>query len=124
MHKEEPRDRHFRILALDGGGIRGIFTASFLATVEDLLPGRVCEYFDLVVGTSTGGIIGLAVAFGIPARRVLDLYLERGPRIFARPRGLGMLLRPKYGNRLLARSLREIFGDRAINEALIPICIP
>jgi patatin-like phospholipase/acyl hydrolase len=125
MHaREETQGRHFRILALDGGGIRGIFTASYLATVEDLLPGRICDYFDLIVGTSTGGIIGLAIAFGIPARRVLDLYLERGPRIFGRGRTLGMLLRPKYHNALLARSLRDIFGERAINDALTPVCIP
>jgi len=125
MHgKEENQGRHFRILALDGGGIRGIFTASFLATVEDLLPGRLCDYFDLIVGTSTGGIIGLAIAFGIPARRVLSLYLKDGKRIFGRGRTLGMLLRPKYRNALLARSLRDIFGERAINDALTPVCIP
>ena len=125
MHgREETQGKFFRILALDGGGIRGIFTASYLATVEDLLPGRICDYFDLIVGTSTGGIIGLAIAFGIPARRVLSLYLERGPRIFGRGRTLGMLLRPKYRNALLARSLRDIFGERTINEALTPVCIP
>jgi patatin-like phospholipase/acyl hydrolase len=125
MHgREESQGKYFRILALDGGGIRGIFTASFLATVEDLLPGKLCDYFDLIVGTSTGGIIGLAIAFGISARRVLSLYLERGPRIFGRGRTLGMILRPKYRNTLLARSLRDIFGERTINDALTPICIP
>lgn len=125
MHAmEETQGRHFRILALDGGGIRGIFTASYLATIEDLLPGKICDYFDLIVGTSTGGIIGLAIAFGIPARRVLNLYLERGPRIFGRGRTLGMLLRPKYRNAALAQSLRDIFGERAINDALTPVCIP
>ncbi|HYV84281.1 MAG TPA: CBASS cGAMP-activated phospholipase [Patescibacteria group bacterium] len=125
MHgRDETQGRQFRILALDGGGIRGIFTASYLATVEDLLPGRICDYFDLIVGTSTGGIIGLAIAFGIPARRVLNLYLERGPRIFGRGRTLGMILRPKYRNAQLARSLRDIFGERVLNEALTPVCIP
>ena len=114
----------FRILALDGGGLRGIFTASFLATLEDRREGRLADYFDLIVGTSTGGIIGLAIAFGIPARRVLSLYLQEGPRIFGRGRTLGMLLRPKYHNTRLTRSLRDIFGERAINDALTPVCIP
>lgn len=114
----------FRVLALDGGGMRGIFTASFLATVEDLAPCRVGVCFDLIVGTSTGGIIGLALAFGIPARRILDLFLERGDRIFGRPRHLGMILRPKYDNRALERSLREIFGERMIDEVETPVCIP
>jgi patatin-like phospholipase/acyl hydrolase len=114
----------FRILALDGGGIRGIFTASFLATLEDLKHRPVGEFFDLIVGTSTGGIIGLATAFGIPARQVLDLYLERGKRVFHRPRGLGMLFRPRYRNRALEQAICEMFGNRAINDARTPVCIP
>jgi patatin-like phospholipase/acyl hydrolase len=119
-----PHDPMFRVLALDGGGVRGIFTASFLSSLEDLSGRRVGDCFDLVVGCSTGGIIGLAVAFGIPARRILDLYLERGAWIFGHRRRLGMFLRPRYGNTVLAQSLREIFGARAIDECLTPVCIP
>jgi patatin-like phospholipase/acyl hydrolase len=118
------RDPAFRVLALDGGGMRGIFTASFLSTLEDLSGRRIGEHFDLVVGCSTGGIIGLAVAFGIPARRILDLYVERGARIFGRSCRLGMILRPKYTNTALTRSLRELFGERAIDDCLTPVCIP
>jgi predicted acylesterase/phospholipase RssA len=118
------QDPVFRVLALDGGGIRGIFTASFLTAVEELAPCRVGGFFDLIAGTSTGGVIGLALAFGIPARRILDLYLERGGPIFARPRGLGMILRPKHDNRALERALREVFGDRSIDEVETPVCIP
>ena len=124
LPRSEPHAPVFRILSLDGGGIRGIFTASFLATAEEMAGRRIGEHFDLVAGTSTGGIIALAVAFGIPARRVLEMYVERGRRIFRRPRHLGMLLRPRYGNRDLARALREIFGDRSINDARTPVCIP
>jgi patatin-like phospholipase/acyl hydrolase len=109
-----PSDQVFRVLALDGGGIRGIFTASFLSTVEDLAQARVGEFFDLIVGTSTGGIIALALAFRIPARRVLDYYLTRGSVIFACRRGLSALLRPK----------REVFGERALDEVETPVCIP
>ncbi len=116
-------DPAFRILALDGGGIRGIFTASFLTTLEDLSGRRIADHFDLIVGTSTGGIIGLALAFGVPARRILDLYLEIGRRVFSRPRRLGMLFRPKYHNAALVRVLREIFGERVINEVTTPVCI-
>jgi hypothetical protein len=119
----ESRPPVFRVLALDGGGMRGIFTASFLATLEDLSSRRIAEFFDLIVGTSTGGIAGLALALGLPAKRVLDLYLEEGKRIFRSPRRLGMLLRPKYDNRPLARALQKAFGDQIINDALTPVCV-
>jgi predicted acylesterase/phospholipase RssA len=118
------REPIFRVLALDGGGVRGIFTASFLSTLEDLSGRRIGDNFDLVVGCSTGGIIGLAVAFGIPSRRILDLYLERGAQIFGHRCRLGMLLRPRYTNTALAQSLKELFGERAIDECLTPVCIP
>lgn len=120
---DDPQDAVFRILALDGGGIRGIFTASFLATLEELSRGRIADSFDLIVGTSTGGIIGLALALGLPAKRILDLYLERGKEVFGRPRRLGMLLRPKHDNVRLAQAVREVFGEQTINDALTPVCI-
>jgi len=122
--KTETREPVFRILSLDGGGIRGIFTASFLATLEEMAGCRVGDFFDLIAGTSTGAIIGLATAFGIPARRILDLYVDRGERIFRSPRRLGAILRPRYGNRHLERAVREIFGDRVLNDAHVPVCIP
>ena len=114
----------FRVLALDGGGIRGIFTASFLATTEQLARRPIADFFDLIVGTSTGGIIALGVALGIPARRILDLYLDAGPRIFRRPCRARMLLRPKYRNDELARVLWQTFGDRTLNDTIVPVCIP
>jgi Patatin-like phospholipase len=80
-----PDFRPFRILSLDGGGIRGAFTAGFLAGIEERLGHSVGRYFDLVAGTSTGGIIAAAVAFGEPAERIEEFYLDYGPRIFARP---------------------------------------
>ena len=124
LPKTETREPVFRILSLDGGGIRGIFTASFLAALEEMAGRRAGDFFDLIVGTSTGAIIGLATALGIPARTVLDLYVERGARIFRHPRLLGWILRPRYGHRHLERAVREIFGDRTINDARVPVCIP
>jgi uncharacterized protein len=121
--RQEKGDETFRVLALDGGGIRGIFTASFLASLEELSRGRIADFFDLIVGTSTGGIIGLAVAFWIPANEILRLYVERGRAIFGRPRRLGMLLRPKYESGPLARVLREVFGARVVNDVRTPVCV-
>jgi len=120
---EALQEKVFRVLALDGGGARGLFTASFLSTIEDLLRVRIADQFDLIVGTSSGGMIGLALAFGLPARRILDLTIERGASIFAHPRRLGMLLRPKYGDAPLRRTLRDIFGERTLNDVLTPVCL-
>ena len=120
---QAPQGETFRILALDGGGIRGIFTASFLATIEEQIKGRIADHFDLIVGTSTGGIIGLAVSFGLPATQILDLYVEVGRCVFGTPRRLEMLVRPKYRTGPLTRVLREVFGERTINEVLTPVCI-
>ena len=58
-----------RILAIDGGGIKGVFPASFLATVEDSIGDNVANYFDLIVGTSTGGIIALGFGLGTIRKR-------------------------------------------------------
>lgn len=77
--------RPFRILSLDGGGIRGAFGAGFLACLEERLQCRVSEFFDLIAGTSTGAIIAAAVAMGEPASRIKQFYRERGSVIFRRP---------------------------------------
>lgn len=62
----------FRVLALDGGGIKGVFTAALLAELEHMTGQRVVEHFDLITGTSTGGIIAIALALGIPGWRFSD----------------------------------------------------
>ena len=68
---EWPEDRDFRILSIDGGGIRGIFPAAFLAGLEEryLSGSSVSSYFDLITGTSTGGIIGIGLGGGIDSLR-------------------------------------------------------
>src|ERR1039457_962542 len=76
------RTTMFRILSLDGGGIRGAFAAAFLARMEDELARPIADYFDLITGTSTGGIIALALGLGEPADRIKRLYQEGGPEIF------------------------------------------
>jgi patatin-like phospholipase/acyl hydrolase len=63
-----------RILSIDGGGIRGTFPAAFLASLEADLDRPIGEYFDLIAGTSTGGIIAIGLAMGLPAKDILALY--------------------------------------------------
>ena len=114
----------FRILSLDGGGIRGLFTAAFLAHIEDQYKAPLVEVFDLIVGTSTGGIIALALARGIPAREVLAFYQTLGPRVFGRPRALPLRwMRPKYDPAPLYIALQEMLGDTPMNSARTRLCI-
>lgn len=77
-----PEDRNFRILSLDGGGIKGLFTASFLAEMERRTGKPISNQFDLITGTSTGGIIAIGLAAGIPAQKLADLYQQKGDAIF------------------------------------------
>src|SRR5206468_8707595 len=84
-----PKDRPFRILSLDGGGIRGIFTAALLAELEQrhLAGQSIATCFDLIAGTSTGGILALGLSAGITAGGLLDLYVARGREVFPSPAG-------------------------------------
>ena len=79
-----PPDREFRILSIDGGGIKGIFPASVLAELEERYLGgdSIAEHFDLITGTSTGGIVALGLSIGLPAREIANLYIERGAELF------------------------------------------
>jgi patatin-like phospholipase/acyl hydrolase len=104
----------FQILSIDGGGVRGIFSAALLAGLEDDLGRSVRDSFDLIVGTSTGGIIALGLGAGLSPRQILDFYVERKDQIF--PTRLGMarvrqLLRAKYRPGPLERALKDVFGD-------------
>jgi predicted acylesterase/phospholipase RssA len=72
----------FRILCLDGGGIRGAFSAQALATWETLSGERIQDHFDLIVGTSTGGILALGLGMGLRPADMVRFYREEGPRIF------------------------------------------
>ena len=67
----------FRILSLNGGGIKGVYSASFLAKLEDLLrlDRSMAEYFDLIVGTSTGGLIAIALALHQTAASIRDMSI-------------------------------------------------
>jgi predicted acylesterase/phospholipase RssA len=74
-----PKDRLFRILSLDGGGIRSLFGAAYLAEIERKYPGgqSIAKHFDIVADTSTGGIIALGLATGKPAAEISKIYTEK-----------------------------------------------
>lgn len=80
--QEKQSKKRFQILSLDGGGLKGLFTAAFLANWEKEQRTRVVEHFDLIAGTSTGGIIALGLGLGFSAEEIKNLYLEKAEQIF------------------------------------------
>lgn len=116
-----------RILTIDGGGIKGVFPASFLATVEDSISDNVADYFDLIVGTSTGGIIALGLGLGLSAKEILAFYEEHGPPIFKGNRVFGWLKWwgiTKYNGNTLKAALETCFGNKKLGDSTKRLVIP
>ena len=124
-------------MTIDGGGIRGTFPAAFLANLEKGLEQPIGRYFDLISGTSTGGIIAIGLALGMTAADILRLYEEKGPVIFGQTgyRLRGWLARkylwgrwlvsgPKYNTAALYSALVEVFGERKLGDAQTRLMIP
>ncbi len=127
----DPSPVTFQLLALDGGGVRGLFTAAVLAHLEDDLGVQVTDHFDLLAGTSTGGIIALALSFGLRPADLVDFYVSRARTIFRRtwPRlpfaeHLRHLRRAKYDNTALEAALRDVFGEALMRECRVPVVVP
>lgn len=123
-YKKLTRNQHFktagpkRILALDGGGLRGIVILGYLKRVEDLLRERhggddgfrLAHYFDLMAGTSTGSIIAAALALGMSVDELTDLYMRLGKEVFHRSSWRKGILRARYSHKKLTQHLQRIFG--------------
>jgi patatin-like phospholipase/acyl hydrolase len=114
-----PADREFRILSMDGGGIRGILPAAILAGLEERFLGgaSVAGYFDLIAGTSTGGILALGLGAGLAVAELLKLYVERGCEIFP-PLGPGLIGRVRRHLRARRRYVRYIYEQTALAGVL------
>lgn len=116
-----------RILSIDGGGLKGVFPASFLAVVEEAIGEPIANYFDLIVGTSTGGIIAIGLGLGLSGSEIRDFYIDRGPTIFTGNRSMRLLRqlgRSKYHRGPLEHALRDVFGDRRLGDSKTRLVIP
>jgi uncharacterized protein len=142
-----------RILCIDGGGIKGVFPASFLATLEEQIDDQVANYFDLIVGTSTGGIIALALGLGFSAKEIVKFYVDLGPDIFNKKTGAvpwkmkmaiaafhkympsvaskeqllelaANLSDTKYDSAPLENALRNLFGERTLGDSKVRLVVP
>ena len=124
-----------RVLSIDGGGIRGIIPAIALAELEARAGKPIAELFDLIAGTSTGGIIALALARpgedGAPAwsaATLVELYEREGPSIFSRPLGhkvrtIGGLIDEKYPSEGLDEALARYLGESRLSESLTNVLV-
>lgn len=124
-----------RVLSLSGGGFLGLYTASVLAELEAWAGEPLGRRFDLIAGTSIGGILALALAFEIPMARLVQLFSEHGPAVFsdrALPSGaLSRLLDlsrsvtgPKYDGMALRQALAAHLQERRLRDALHAVVIP
>lgn len=116
-----------RILSIDGGGIKGVFPISFLATLEQATSGRIVDHFDLITGTSTGGIIALGLGLGYSAAEVLEFYEQLGPQVFAGSRlvrAVRWMGFSKYDSGPLKRALESKFRERRLGESRTRLVIP
>jgi patatin-like phospholipase/acyl hydrolase len=116
-----------RILTIDGGGIKGAFPAAFLARLEEMIGGPVAQHFDLIAGTSTGGIIAIGLGLGLSARRLCRLYEKHGAEIFAGRRvwrELRGLIMAKYSDAPLRRVLHRRFAERVLGDSRVRLLIP
>lgn len=127
----------FKILSIDGGGIRGIIPAKILSLIEEKLnqegkENQICDYFDLICGTSTGGIIAIGLALGMRTSDILSLYKDKAEKIFPKKYGKFwrlLLNRPYYDHTALKKELTAAYGevdDEAVRmgHCRTRLCIP
>ncbi|MDF3153248.1 CBASS cGAMP-activated phospholipase [Mesorhizobium sp. XAP10] len=128
-----PPNKPFRILSLDGGGIRGVYAATLLARVEAAITnGRpIADYFDTIAGTSTGGIIALGLGLKKTASEIQDLYVKNGNQVFpefwSRHPNLKFVyqcFRVLHDHRVLERLLYSVFRDDRLGDSQARLVIP
>ena len=120
-----------RVLSIDGGGIRGVIPALVLAEIEKRSGKRIFELFDLIAGTSTGGILACALCApeALPAEQLVALYEVEGPKIFDRSvwqriRSADGLLDEKYDGGALDRALERFLSDKRLAETKPDLLVP
>lgn len=118
----------YHVLALSGGGYRGLYTATVLAELETALGRPIASYFDLICGTSAGGMLAMGLASEIPAQELKVLFENDGNRIFGSRsflrRLLGFWVAAKHDSAGLREVLTERFQDSTIGELKHRVLIP
>jgi len=113
-----------RILALDGGGVKGVLTLGMLKALEDELRRRaggaeslrLSDYYDLIGGTSTGAIIASGLALGLSVDELIALYMRLGPEVFGKNAGDGVFLQSKFDSKKLRRALHSVLSTKTLGS--------
>lgn len=124
-----------KILSIDGGGLKGALPSAFLAEVEEATGTPIVDHFDLIAGTSTGGIIAIGLALGLPAKSILSFYVNDGPAVFRQDnrrlwwferlyRKARQIHGSKYSPDRLKAALVGVFQDARIGDARTRLLIP
>lgn len=123
---EHPSDDAVRVLAVDGGGIRGVIPALVAAELEERSGRPICELFDFIVGTSTGSIIAMGSATpdieGKPkwtARDGATLYMERGHEFFSKPKMHTGVFHEKYRHGVFEALAGELWGNLRLSDTIV-----
>ena len=126
----------FKILSIDGGGIKGLYSSRILFQFEEAAKKhygdpnlRIVDFFDLVCGTSTGGLIALGISARIPMEKIYKFYELKGQSIFPKSMEWWKMIRQtfiggKYSDLPLRKALQEMFADRRIASSECLLCIP
>jgi uncharacterized protein len=122
-----PHHDRVQVLALDGGGLRGLFSAHILACLERDLGVTIRDHFDLITGTSAGGLIALALGAGIPPKGIVDAYAQLAATVFPPRRRRNWprrAFRPTYSDHALRRAVESFLGARVLADARTRLVIP
>jgi hypothetical protein len=131
----EADEKTFKVLCIDGGGIKGLYSATILQHLEEQYNCSISDHFDMLCGTSTGGLIALALSLKIPAADIVRFYREEGGNIFPQYTGIRWIHRiwsgfkqitwnGKFSDEPLKAALQKVFGDRVLGESQNLLCIP
>ncbi len=127
----------FKILSIDGGGIKGLYSASILASFEHKTGKNITDHFDMICGTSTGGLIAIGLANGMSAQSLVDLYVTKGSEIFPTSNNAfirsfqnsyktikQILFSNKHSVKPLKSILEDLFEEKTMKDANNLLCIP
>lgn len=124
---------NFKVLSIDGGGIKGLYSARVLQKIEEHYQIKVADYFDLICGTSTGGLIALALALGKDATEIANFYRFRGPEIFPNATRIQRFIgtcrqqfwKGKYSDCLIKKAIEDFIGGQVqMRDLKNLVCIP